>query len=161
MQNRSRTLTSSIRSGLKGRRTTRLTVRSPAIAGGVQRKRKLINRGTSPWQRDEALPRNAISVSRSLPRRSLAVLLNLVSRPLTGNSVRHAGSNSPPGPGPRSELRCEPGPDSVHSFFGRFERSSPGGLVTRKVHFPRRAVVFAAWRWSTPSHLGAAAPPQV
>jgi len=100
-----------------------------------------------PWQRNETLPRNAISVSRSLPRRSvswLAGLLNLDSRPLTGNSVRRAGSNSPPRSGPRPELRCEPGPDSVHSFFGRFERSSPGGGGTRKVHFSGRAGVFAA-----------------
>jgi hypothetical protein len=46
-----------------------------------------------------------------------ARLLNLGSRSLTGNSVRRAGSNSPPGSGPRPELRRTPAPDSVHSFF--------------------------------------------
>ena len=109
--------------------------------------------------------RRAISLSRSCPAdRSarlrklnhsllsrccwLAGLLNLDSRPLTGNSVRRAGSNSPPRSGPRSELRRGPGPDSVHSFFGRFERSSPGGGGTRKAHFSGRAGTFAASRWS-------------
>jgi hypothetical protein len=54
-------------------------------------------------------------------------LLSLDSRPVTGNSVRRAGSNSPRRSGPPPELRRGPGPDSVHSFFGRFARSSPGG----------------------------------
>ena len=71
-------------------------------------------------------------------------LLSLHSRPLTGNSVRRAGSNSPPRSDPRPELRRGPGPDSVHSFFGRFERSSPGGGGTRTVHFSGRAGIFAA-----------------
>jgi hypothetical protein len=81
-----------------------------------------------------------------LPRRSVSWLAGLLDldRPLTGNSVRRAGSNSPPGSGRRPELRCEPGRDSVHSFFARFERSSPGGRGTQKVHFSGRAGVFAA-----------------
>jgi hypothetical protein len=69
---------------------------------------------------------------------------NFDSRPLTGNSVRRAGSNSPPRSGPRSELRRGPGPDSVHGFFVRFERSSPESAGFRKVHFSGRAGIFAA-----------------
>jgi hypothetical protein len=85
----------------------------------------------------------------------LAGLPNLDSRPLIGNSVRRAGSNSPPRSGPRSELRRGPGPKSVHSFFVRFERSSPGSAGFRKVHFSGRAgglrgialvIPFVFWR---------------
>src|SRR3984893_11344487 len=74
----------------------------------------------------------------------VAGFLNLDSRPLTGNSVRRAGSNSPPRSGPRSELRRGPGPESVHSFFVRFERFSPGSAGFRKVHFSGKAGIFAA-----------------
>jgi hypothetical protein len=70
----------------------------------------------------------------------------LDSRPLSGNSVRRAGSNSPPRSGPRPELRRGRGRDSVHSFFERFERSSPGGGGTRRVHFSAWVEIFATWR---------------
>jgi hypothetical protein len=75
----------------------------------------------------------------------LAGLLSLGSRPLSGNSVQHAESNSPPRFGPLTELRRGPRPDSVHSFFGRFERSSPrrGGAV--KFHFCGWIGIFATW----------------
>jgi hypothetical protein len=122
--------------------------------------------------------RRTISLSRSCPanrpaklRKSnysllsrccrLAGLLNSDSRPLIENSVRRAGSNSPPRSDPRSELRRGPEPNSVHSFFVRFERPWPGAAGFRKVHFSGRAGIFAASRWSYPSYLGVAAPPQV
>jgi hypothetical protein len=86
----------------------------------------------------------------------LAGLLNLDSRPLTGNSVRRAGSNSPPRSGPRSEIRRGPGPDSVHSFFVRFDvprlrardsgRSiSPDGLGSSR-HRVGHTLRIWAWR---------------
>jgi hypothetical protein len=71
------------------------------------------------------------------PSTLLARLLNFDSRALPENSVRRAGSNSPPRSGPRSELRRGPGPNSVHSFFGNFESSPPVGGQTRKVDLGR------------------------
>lgn len=87
---------------------------------------------------------NQCFLSRTLPACRFP---NLDSRPLTGNSVRRAGSNFPPRSGPRLELRRGPGPDSVHSFFGSFERSSPGSGATRKIHL-LWVGIFAASRWS-------------
>jgi hypothetical protein len=62
---------------------------------------------------------------------------------LIENSARRAGDNSLPRSGPRSELQREPGPDSAHSFFERFERSPPEGEGTRKAQFSGRARIFA------------------
>jgi len=68
---------------------------------------------------------------------------------LTGNSVRRVGSNSPPRSGPRQELRRGPGPDSVHSFFGRFACSSPAGGGVPKLRFSGW-IVICVMRRSTP-----------
>ena len=106
------------------------------------------------WKRSSAVHLRAAVQSASYcawivpSAHHLSGLLNLDSRPLSGNSVRRAGSNSPPRSGPQPELRRGPAPDSVHSFFGRFERFSPGGGGTRKVHFSGWVGIFATWRWS-------------
>ena len=87
-------------------------------------------------------------------------VLNSHSPPLTGNSARRAGSNSPPRSGLRSELRRGPGPGSVHSSFVRFEGSSPGGGDVREIQFSV-TWIFAALHWSYVSYFGAAVLPLV
>jgi hypothetical protein len=103
-------------------------------------------------QRDQhipPLPRRSVSQVAKLNQNPLcrhcrlASLLNFNSRPLIGNSVRRAESNSPPRSGPRPELRRGLGPDSVRRFFARFEHSSPASGGTPKIHFSGRAGIFA------------------
>jgi hypothetical protein len=87
---------------------------------------------------------------------SRLAVLNSHSPALTGNNVRHAGSNSLPRSDPRSGLRRGPNPDSVDSFLARFESSSLGSGGTQTVS---RIALLADLRWPCVSCCGAAAPP--
>ena len=89
----------------------------------------------------------SLSQVAKIHRTGFRAVLNSHSPPLTGNSVRRAGSNSPPRSGLRSELRRGPGPGSVHSSFVGFESSSPGRGDAREIRFSV-TWIFAALHWS-------------
>jgi hypothetical protein len=88
--------------------------------------------------------------------RTAFALVNSPPPALTGDSVRHAESNSPPRSGLRPMFRRGPTPGSVRSFFVNFESSSPAGDGTRKIRVLGTGIV-VSWRWSCVSGLDAAA----
>ena len=84
-------------------------------------------------------------------------VLNSHSPALTGNNVRHAGSNSLPRCDLRSGLRRGPNPDSADSFLERFDDSSPGSGGTQTNQISRIGLL-ADLRWPCVWYFGAAVP---